>query len=116
MKAGHGLKVSIKQAIGFRGVKQVRIRRGPARGVQMTLDFSGHTPMYLGMYEWELHRFVRRHVPAAQLIFDVGGYMGYDALMFATLNSGRVITFEPDPQQADVLQANLDLNPGLEER
>ena len=114
--AGRRLKVAIKDALGLRGVKRVELLAGPARGVTMTLDFSGHTPMYLGMYEWELHAFLRKTLPTARLIFDVGGYIGYDALLFAANSPGRVVTFEPNPDNAQLLEANVGQNPSLSER
>ena len=91
----------------------MRILTGPARGVTMTLDFSGHTPMYLGMSEWELHRFFRFALRDSRLAFDVGGYVGYDALMFAANSAGEVVTFEADPAQAQVLADNVAQNPAL---
>lgn len=114
--AGRRLKVAIKDALGLRGVKRVELLAGPARGVRMTLDFSGHTPMYLGMYEWELHGFLRKTLPMARLIFDVGGYIGYDALLFAANSPGRVVTFEPSADNARLLEANVEQNPSLSER
>jgi hypothetical protein len=116
VSAGRALKVAIKDAIGLHGVKEVEILAGPARGVRMTLDFAGHTPMYLGMYEWELHRFLRRTLPPAKLVFDVGGSIGYDALAFAANTSARVVTFEPDPDNRLLLGGNLDHNPELRQR
>jgi hypothetical protein len=116
VKAGRALKVAIKNAIGFRGMKEVRIFAGPARGVTMTLDFSGHTPMFLGMYEWELHRFLRENLGSARRVFDVGGYLGYDTLIFAANMPGEVITFEPDPGSRVMLEGNLAHNPELRDR
>lgn len=109
-------KNAVKGALGLRGVRRARILTGPARGVTMTLDFSGHTPMYLGMSEWELHRFFRFALRDARLAFDVGGYVGYDALMFAAICAGDVVTFEADPAQARVLEDNVNQNPGLAPR
>jgi hypothetical protein len=113
VSSGRAVKVAIKNAIGFRGVKTVKIVGGPARGLTMTLDFSGHTPMYLGMYEWELHRFLRETLPSVRRVFDVGGYLGYDTLIFAANTAGEVVTFEPDPESRGKLQGNLDHNPEL---
>ncbi len=116
MTAGRALKVGIKNAVGLKGVRQVKILAGPARGVRMTLDFSGHTPMYLGMFEWELHRFFSDALRDSNLVFDVGGYVGYDALMFAANAPGEVVTFEPNAEQAAILRANVAQNPELERR
>jgi len=116
VSAGRRLKIVIKNALGLRGVKEVELLAGPARGVRMILNFSGHTPMYLGMYEWELHGFLRQVVPSARVVFDVGGYLGYDALLFAANSQGRIVTFEPDPDRVPLLEANRKLNPGLRDR
>ena len=106
-------KNAVKGALGLRGVRRVRILTGPARGVTMTLDFSGHTPMYLGMSEWELHRFFRFALRDSRLAFDVGGTSALDALMFAANSAGEVVTFEADPAQAQVLADNVAQNPAL---
>ena len=116
MSAGRSVKIAIKSAIGFRGVKETEILAGPARGVRMQLDFSGQTPKYLGMFEWELHRFYREVLPAARLVFDIGGAEGYCALLYAANSSGRVVTFEPDPSEVELLQANIERNPQFDGR
>ena len=110
------MKIAIKNAIGFRGVKETEILAGPARGVRMQLDFSGQTPKYLGMFEWELHRFYRQVLPSAQLVFDIGGAEGYCALLYAANSPGRVFTFEPDPSEVELLQANVARNPEFDGR
>lgn len=115
-RIGLALKGVIKRLLGFSGRKQVKILAGPARGVSMTLDLSVQTPLYLGMYEWELHRWLREVLPESRLIFDIGGYVGYDALMFAANTSGRVVTFEPNQVNRCLLEANLAQNPRLEQR
>lgn len=82
----------------------------------MRLNFRGQTPLFLGMYEWELNRFFRRSIPGAQVAFDVGGHLGYDALMAAANMPGRVITFEPNHERAQALRDNVELNPDLASR
>jgi precorrin-6B methylase 2 len=109
-------KMAVKSAVGLEGVRPVRIMAGPARGVSMTLDFYGHTPMYFGVYEMELHRFTRRALADAQLVFDVGAYIGYDALMFAARSAARVITFEPDAEHLLRLRDNVERNHNLSPR
>src|SRR5690348_6876386 len=116
VSAGRRVKIAIKQAIGFRGVKETEILAGPARGVRMQLDFSGQTPKYLGMFEWELHRFYREVLPSARLVFDIGGAEGYCALLYAANSSASVLTFEPDPAEVELLQANIERNPRFDGR
>lgn len=80
------------------------------------MDFNDHTPLYLGMYEWELHRFFYDSLPGTSIAYDVGGHLGYDALMAAANldRDGRVVTFEPNRERATVLRENVSLNPALE--
>jgi Methyltransferase FkbM domain len=82
----------------------------------MTLDLAGQTPMYLGMFEWELHRFFQKALSGAELVFDVGGYVGYDALLFAATSRARVVTFEPDEDRARFIARNVACNPELQRR
>jgi hypothetical protein len=82
----------------------------------MQLDFSGQTPKYLGMFEWELHGFYRKVLPGSELIFDVGGAEGYCALLYAANSPGRVLSFEPDSSEVELLRANIDRNPALRDR
>jgi hypothetical protein len=72
--------------------------------------------MYLGMFEWELHRFFRYALAEAQLVFDVGGYNGYDALLFAANSRARVMTFEPDEEHSRLIQQNVACNPEIQSR
>jgi hypothetical protein len=113
---GRRVKIALKNAVGFRGVKERAILAGPARGVRMQLDFSGQTPKYLGMFEWELHRFYREVLPSAKLIFDVGGAEGYCALLYAANSSGRIVSFEPNPSEVELLRANIARNPQFHDR
>jgi hypothetical protein len=114
--ASRRLKATIKDALGLRGTQRVRLLAGPARGVRMTLDFSGQTPMYLGIYECELHRFLRSVLSGVGVVFDVGAHVGYSCLLLASLSSARVVAFEPDPATVARLQTNVEDNPRLRPR
>jgi hypothetical protein len=114
--AGRRLKTAVKAALGLSGTRPVTILAGPARGVRMTLDLSGQTPMYLGIYEWELHSFLRATLPGARLVFDIGAHVGYGCLMFASRSGGRVVAYEPDPVNGTTLRVNIDCNPALRDR
>jgi FkbM family methyltransferase len=50
-------------------------------------------------------------------ILDLGGHVGYFALYaFMTLPGASVVSYEPDPSNADVLERCLELNPALADR
>jgi len=92
------------------------LRAGVARGIVMEMDFRRNTRLYLGMYEIELTRYLRRLLTAGSQMFDVGAQIGYHSLLFARLGGGRVAAFECDPESVAVLEHNLTLNPELAER
>jgi FkbM family methyltransferase len=62
-------------------------------------------------------KFFLGNVRAGDLVLDVGGHNGQYAVLFASLvsQSGKVITFEPDPNATATLRANLELN-GFQDR
>jgi hypothetical protein len=89
-----------------------RLPAGIGRGLVLNVDFADHTRLYLGLYELELNRHLRRLCPPGTTSFDVGGSFGYDALVLAKLSGAPVITFEADPIAVARLRTNLALNPG----
>lgn len=58
------------------GPRQLRV--GLGRGVRMHIDFEHLTRLYLGLYEIELNRHLRRMLRPGMTAFDVGGQHGYD--------------------------------------
>jgi len=79
----------------------------------MTIDFSVQTRAFLGLYELELNRHLRRLCLPGTRSFDVGAQFGYDALILAKLGEEQVASFEPDPASLEVMIANFALNPML---
>ena len=56
--------------------------------------------------------FFLESVRSCDFVLDIGGHFGQYAVLFASLvsDSGRVITFEPDPAAREILLQNLKLN------
>jgi len=69
--------------------------------------------MFLGLYEVELARLLRALAYPGAKSFDVGGNIGYDALVLAKLTGAPVVTVECDADVADKLRANVARNPSL---
>lgn len=88
-----------------------RLVAGAGRGLVLDLDFAHHTGLFLGLYELELTRHLRRLCRPGTRSFDVGGSFGYDALVLSKLGQAAVITIEADPAAASRLERNLALNP-----
>jgi len=79
----------------------------------MDVDFATETRLYLGMYEVELNRHLRRICQPGTTTFDVGGQYGYDGLVFAKLTEARVVSFECDASSFERLTRTVKLNPRL---
>lgn len=101
----------LKSVILPSGLRVRTLPLGIARGIRMQIDFAHQTKMYLGLYEVELNRHLRRACRPHYNCFDVGGQFGYDALVMAKLTGGRVISFECDPEACAQMQASLLANP-----
>jgi methyltransferase FkbM-like protein len=88
-----------------------RIPFGIGAGITLNVDFQSDTRLYLGLYEIELNRHLRRLCTPGTLCFDVGGGVGYDALVLARLTGASVASFELDPRSRARMDANFALNP-----
>jgi FkbM family methyltransferase len=64
-----------------------------------------------GEYERNAQDFIASRVKPGTIVYDVGGHIGFMALLFSGLGA-RVLTFEPCPENYRRLTENLALNPG----
>jgi hypothetical protein len=88
---------------------------GLARGLQIETDLHGPAYLWLGLYEYEIQRWLRRFAPEKALVYDVGAASGVLALAFARLTGSRVCCFEPDPMARDALAEHVRHNSWLAE-
>jgi FkbM family methyltransferase len=67
---------------------------------------------FFGTYEPRVADALQRHVPSGAIALDVGANIGVHTLALAGLagDAGRVVAFEPQPDLADRLVANVALN------
>lgn len=93
--------------------KSGRVWTGPGRGLRLHGPDSAR--VYLGLYEAELNRWIRRLVKPGVRTFDIGAQFGLDALMFARLSRAAVLTVEADRALEPVIRGNLAAN-GMAER
>jgi hypothetical protein len=75
-----------------------------------------HKRLLLGLYELELDRWLRRLCRPGYTAFDVGGQIGYDALVLTKRTNGRVVTFECESMWCDAIRRALVANPALGSR
>lgn len=84
---------------------------GIGRGLSMRLDLrEGWIGTYLGFYEIELNGEIRRLCLPGFRSFDVGGQIGYDALVLAKLSGAEVLTVEALPDCCEEIRANALAN------
>jgi hypothetical protein len=100
-------RVQIKQGIIRRGL-HFRVLSGPARGVVLSGPES--LRVYAGLYEVELNKWIRQLIRPRDNVFDIGGQYGYDALLFAQLTDGLVLSVDSDPESILVMDANIARN------
>jgi FkbM family methyltransferase len=84
---------------------------GPLRGVWWIPEAGPHG-CWLGTYEHQLQRTIKRLLKAGDTFFDVGANAGFYTLLAARLvgDHGRVVAIEPLPANLHRLQQHLSLN------
>jgi FkbM family methyltransferase len=87
----------------------------PDQGYAMYLDLRSPTQRsYATTHSTEDHvvRHLRKQLHAGDVMADVGGYVGYFTMMGARLvtDTGRVISFEPVPENAARIRRSAELN------
>lgn len=105
-----GLVSGVKHRLLPTGSRPRRLIFGIARGLRLEVDFAIQTKMYLGLYEIELNRYLRRMCAVSRSSFDVGGQFGYDALVMAKLSRGHVVSFECEKAACDDILRNVNYN------
>lgn len=105
------MRGTIKRVLPAPGPRRMPL--GLGHGITMNVDFAMQTRAFLGLYELELNRHLRRLCRAGSRAYDVGGQFGYDALVLARLGGTRVASFEADAGCVTAMRENFALNPSL---
>jgi len=84
---------------------------GVARGVRTEVNLQGPAYLWLGLYEYEIHRHLRRLCPPGSRVVDVGGADGVYAIAFARMSGRPCVTFEGDRVAVARIHRHLEANP-----
>lgn len=87
------------------------ILHGAARGLRFNVA-SSHSAFVLGTHETEVQRAFASLLRPGMVYFDAGANVGFFAILAARLlgASGRVVCFEPLPDNARQIEFNAQLN------
>ncbi len=87
------------------------VLRGPLRGTRFVVvpGMAGTFALGIDSMNWS---FLRDRVRPGDVVYDVGGNCGQMALFFSRKvgREGQIVTFEPVPQNVEILRRNLALN------
>ena len=102
---------AVKQILVPAGTKKRIIRGGLCKNLSMQIDFKHQTQFYLGLYEREIHSWLRRFSRDIRTAADVGTAEGIYTLFFlGQTGAQKVFCFEPlEIARAEMIE-NLRLN------
>lgn len=103
---------SLARAAGRLGFfPAVRIRGGLAQGLRIGL-WNADRDYIAGTKELPVQSVLAEHIRPGDVVFDIGGNIGFMSLIAARLvgEEGRVYAFEPLPENAECLRRNLRAN------
>jgi hypothetical protein len=93
--------------------KTPKVRKVPfgvGSGIRMWIDFRYNAALFFGIYENELNSHIRRLVTPNAKCFDVGGHIGFDALVFHKYSQGPVVSFECNAKNVETMRQNFAAN------
>jgi FkbM family methyltransferase len=91
----------------------VTLTDGPNAGLKLTVDRGVPNYFWLNShYESAMERAFAETLHAGMVVADIGAHMGFDTMFMARTvgGAGRVLSFEPDPENVRRLSRNCSLN------
>jgi FkbM family methyltransferase len=95
-----------------------KMDKGLMKGIELLCTEDYKNNVYGdGEYDSEILLDFRENYSAANVVFDVGGFVGINSLLFAKnlSDAGKVITFEPNPWNLNRIRLNLSHNKEVSE-
>jgi FkbM family methyltransferase len=113
--AARVLRPVVNKLLGH-GELEVTIRSGPAAGLRLAIDPQAEKYYWTGTHEPHVLEAIDPTVEPGDVVWDVGGHIGYFALTAARrVAPAAVVTFEPQAENRARLARNARLN-GMDEQ
>jgi FkbM family methyltransferase len=111
-------RLAVNASVARRPVREVRVRGGELAGARLLLDLRYEKAYWLGSHEPVIQAALVRLVGRGDVVYDVGAHAGFFAVLAqrATGDAGRIVAFEANPDVAERLRRNLELNGGASAR
>lgn len=92
-------------------VKYLKTSFGICKGYYLPINFTHDTMMYLGLFECEIAKYIKRYVTKGSCCYDVGSAEGYYICAFHRFSKyGEIYCFEPDYQWKPIILELLKVN------
>jgi FkbM family methyltransferase len=110
IKANRSLRVFLQWVLG----KKIAVRHYPNSQLRIMFPAAKQLSLYFSrtaVMEPIITDNFRRIIGVNDLIYDVGANIGYFTLLFRHwATNGKVVAFEPDPNNLNFLESNIKLN------
>ena len=105
------IKAFVVRVLG-RGIQPHRVWRGLASGYKMCVSPNEHLGYLFGTVETYLQTLIKDQVREGDIVYDIGADIGYVSLGMAKQVGpcGKVIAFEPVPENIARLLKNIQIN------
>jgi FkbM family methyltransferase len=90
----------------------VRIPHGPGKGLWMSIAPRFDTHYLEKGYESKVQHLLAAHLKPGACFYDLGANIGFFSILAANLvgKSGKVVAFEPEPANVEILRATVAKN------
>jgi FkbM family methyltransferase len=90
---------------------KMSIMQGRLKGKKWIVG-SSHHGCWLGSYEYNKQKLFESTVKPGSVVFDLGGHVGFYTMLASEIvgPAGRVIVFEPFPQNLHYLRQHIEIN------
>jgi hypothetical protein len=106
-----GMVTGLKNALTSSERKPHRILTGSFSGIVMRLSLRSQAQVYLGLYERETYKWIKRLSKGISTAVDIGVSQGEYTIYFLTKTKAtRIFAFEPDTRCLPLIDKNLELN------